>query len=118
MKIEVTVKAPWNIGGNIKSFNVGTVLTVGEDLSERVAKDMLKVGHAKPCGKEDIVPENKAMNPVEEDKSLDLTEVDLEDLDRTGLIAFAEDNKIEIKKSLGVYRLREAIGAALEVTNE
>jgi phage terminase Nu1 subunit (DNA packaging protein) len=44
--IKIIKAGPWRVWGNLKNFKEGQVLTVGEDVPNNIAEDMLRCGYA------------------------------------------------------------------------
>jgi len=67
MKIKLLKDQTWSIG----KFNQGQILEIGLDISEKIGNNMLKLGYAEKLDvdvKLPAAPENKAVNPIIENK--------------------------------------------------
>ncbi len=124
--IKCTRNTSYSLGeGNTFDAKAGEVYSVGrgKDVSAEIAVQMIQnrtaVAYIKPT-KETLVEENKAVNPVDENKSDESGENNkpLDEMNKDELFAYAADKGIKVKKTLGKDRLREAIVAAEENNDE
>jgi hypothetical protein len=61
--IKIIKAGPWRVWGNLKNFKEGQVLTVGEDVPDKISEDMLRCGYAEKINE---MPKIETKKEVEE----------------------------------------------------